>query len=407
MKGSAGIPALELKTLNKLVEKVPTAVSLFFSNMFSEVRAESDSIEWEIEYGSAGMTPFVAPGAVAPKVGMDGVGSGSVKVAYMKEAGFLDEVVLNNLRMPGTHQSRYTAERQVAKLVQKLRNRMNRRREWMMAHAILDGGFSYLAKGGTRIKVSYGVPETHRVTLSNDRNWIDGSSKNILEDVFEGKKVLKDDAGVVPVYNTLNSDLLQKLMLDSSIQNLLNKSAFGDGDLFKNPAQVIGSLMGVGALHVFDDFSEIDVELTANAMAGQAVANVTGAEDIAVGATVRFYKNALINVWEDKVVQSVDPDAGTITCTENFVSSFYVGKDSVRVREKIVKDNEFIMWSPTNADGMPICENMLAPFGLGRNYGVFMDTKDEWDPDGVITRIQNKSLPVIYHPDTSYKLTVY
>jgi hypothetical protein len=407
MKGSAGIAELQLTTLNKLVQKLPTAPTLAFTNMFPEVRALSDSIEWEVEYGSAGMTPFVAPGAVAPKIGVDGIGSGSAKVAYMKEAGFLDEVVLNNLRQVGTDRGKEQGVRQVAKMVQKLRNRMDRRREWMMSNAVLHGGFSYLAKGGTRITVNYGIPTTHKVTLTTNYKWNGGSTRNIMDDILTGNQVLRDDAGISAKYCTLNSQLLRTLMLDSTIQALLTKSAFGDGDLFKNPSAVIGNLMGVGPLNVFDDFCEIDLILTANATAGDTVINVSHSEDVSVGATVRFYDDSKPNTWEDKVVASVQPGDGTITLSVALVGSYVAGKDSVRVRDKIVKDNKFIMWSDTNADGMKIAENMLSPFGLAGNYGVTMDTKDEFDPEGTIVRIQNKSLPVVYHPDCSYELTVF
>jgi len=407
MKGSAGIPELQLTTLNKLVSKLPVAPTLTFTNMFGSANAESDSIEWEVEYGSAGMTPFVAPGAVAPKIGLDGIGSGSVKVAYMKEAGFLDETILNNLRQVGTDRGRETGQRQVAKLVQKLRNRMDRRREWMTANAILHGGFEYLKKGGTRITVNYGIPTTHNVTLAAARKWVGGASKNILEDVLTGNEVLRDDAGIRAKYNTLNSTLLKTLMLDTTIQGLLKKSEFGNGDLFQRPADVIGTLMGVGPLNVFDDFHEIDLVLTANVAIGATVLYVTNSEDVAVGATVRLYNNSLTNTWEDRKVVSTQPDAGTITVGVATTAAYVAGKDAVRIREKIIKDNEFIMWSDTNADGEKIAETMLSPFGIGRHYGVTIDTKDEFDPEGTIVRIQNKSLPVVYHPDCMYKMIVY
>ena len=67
----------------------------------------------------------------------------------------------------------------------------------------------------------------------------------------------------------------------------------------------------------------------------------------------------------------------------------------------------FQVGSDTNADGMKIAENMLSPFGIERNYGVTVDTKDEFDPEGTIVRIQNKSLPVVYHPDCTYKMIVF
>lgn len=61
MKGSTGIPALQLATLNKLISKFVRPPSNYFTNLFPTSQYDSDTIEWELEYGSGGMTPFVAP----------------------------------------------------------------------------------------------------------------------------------------------------------------------------------------------------------------------------------------------------------------------------------------------------------------------------------------------------------
>lgn len=408
MKGSAGVPILQLETLNKLISKLEMNPMLFFANMFGDARYPSDAIKWEVEYGSAGLTPFVAPGSVAPKIGLDGVGEGSAKAAYMKEAIFFDEVFLNNIREPGTYETYQTAERSLAKGLRKLRNRVDRRREWMMAHAVLNGGFTYQAVGGTKIAVSYGVPDTHTVTLGSTRHWNDGASKNILEDVLEAKRILADDAGVMPEMAMLNSKLLQLLMLDASIQALLEKSAFGNGDLFQNPAGVIGNLLGVGTLRVFDDFTEDEEYLAGNVVAATTtVVSVPDAKDIQVGATARFYDTSENNVWEDADVVSVDIPNSTFTIGAVTVLGFKAGEDMVRFRTKTLKDNEFVLLNSKNADGEPIAEDMLAPFGLGRNYGTYVDTNEEFDPEGITLRIQHKSLPVIYHPDCTFKYIVH
>lgn len=408
MKGSAGVPILQLETMNKLISKLEMSPMLFFANMFAGVQYPSDAIKWEVEYGSSGLTPFVAPGSVAPKIGLDGVGEGSAKAAYMKEAIFFDEVFLNNIREPGTYETYQRAERNLAKGLRKLRNRVDRRREWMMSHAILNGGFEYTAVGGTKIVVSYGVPDTHTVTLGSTRHWNDGASKNILEDVLEAKRILFDDAGVYPETTMCNSKLLQLLMLDSSIQELLKKSAFGNGDLFTNPAGVIGQLLGVGTLRVFDDFTEDEEYLVGNVTgASTTVIQLADSKDVQVGATARFYDTSENNVWEDAVVESVDIPNATFTIAAVTVKSFKAGEDMVRFRTKTLKDNEFVMMNSKNADGEAIAEDMLAPFGLNRNYGTYVDRNDEFDPEGMILRIQHKSLPVIYHPDCTFKYIVH
>jgi len=49
---------------------------------------------------------------------------------------------------------------------------------------------------------------------------------------------------------------------------------------------------------------------------------------------------------------------------------------------------------------------MAAPYGLGRNWGMFVDSDEQWDPDGIFIRVQNKGLPILYHRDAMYILTV-
>ena len=57
-------------------------------------------------------------------------------------------------------------------------------------------------------------------------------------------------------------------------------------------------------------------------------------------------------------------------------------------------------------DGQKIAEFFSAPYGLNRTYGMEVDTHEEWDPDGMWVRVQNKGLPVLYNRDALYVLTV-
>ncbi len=404
MKGSAGIPALELVTLNKLISKFDRAPSMFFSNLFPTQQYDSDTIKWELEYGTAGMTPFVAPGSIAPMVGLDGVGEASAKAAYWKEKMYFDEEFLNNMREPGTWATYQTAERKLARGSRKLRFRVDRRREWMNCKMLLDGTLSYLQKGGTKISISYGIPATHIVTLTGDYVWETGSKRSPVGDIFEGKKVVSEDAMTQVNHAMLNSELLKGLILDTKIQDLLKSSAFGDGDLFQNPSQVIGTLLGVGPLTVYDEMFEITGWLTTTTGVGLVI-YVDDASDFEVGGTARFVDMSEVNVWEDEVIDGVDVEAGTISVVAAPTIHFKAGEDKVVMRKKFIPDNVFFMFAD-NAEGESIAEFMEAPHGLGRNWGMFADTKDQWDPEGVYLRVQDKGLPVLYHPDTTYKLIV-
>jgi hypothetical protein len=408
MKGSAGIPALELVTLNKLISKFDRAPSMFFSNLFPTQQYDSDSIKWELEYGSAGMTPFVAPGSIAPVVGVDGIGEASAKAAYWKEKMYFDEEFLNNLREPGTWATYQTAERKLSRGSRKLRFRCDRRREWMNSQMLINGTLSYLQKGGTRISISYGIPTTHVVTLTGNDRWnVVHADSNPIEDVFDGKKVVSEDSLTQVKYAIVNSELLKVLVMKASIQALLAKSAFGDGDLFQNPSQVIGTLLGVGPLVVYDEMFEITGWLTGNVTGGATtVIPVDDASDFEAGGTLRFVDMSEVNTWEDETIASVDVVAGTVTVSVAPTASFKAGEDKVIMRKKFIPDNVFFMFSDV-AEGEKIAEFMEAPHGVGRNWGMFADTKDQWDPEGIYLRVADKGLPVLYHPDTSYKLIVY
>lgn len=404
MKGSTGIPALQLVTLNKLISKFVRPPSNYFTNLFPTSQYDSDTIEWELEYGSGGMTPFVAPGAVAPAIGIDGIGSANAKAAFWKEKMYFDEEFLNNMREPGSYATYMRAERQLSKGAQKLRWRVDRRREWMVAQMLFNGTLTYQQAGGIKFSVSYGVPSSHLVTLDDSRNWKDGASRNPIEDIFDAKQVLADDAMVQPNHTIMNTQMLKVLLFDENIQNLLKKSNFGNGDLFSNPSGVIGTLLGIGNLTVYDELYEIQAWLT-QSTSGTTV-YLDDVSDFEVGGKARFYNMKAYNTYEDEVITGVDIEAGTITVGQAPTATFIGGQDKVVMRKKFIPDNVLFMFADSQ-NGSKIAEFMEAPYGNTRRWGFFADTKDEWDPEGVWLRVQDKGLPVLYYPDTTYKITAF
>lgn len=408
MKGSEGIPSLKLETLNKLISKLDKAPSMFFSNLFPTVQYDSDTIRWEIEYGSAGMTPFVAPGGIAPAVGVDGTGEASAKAAFYKEKMYFDEEFLNNMREPGSWATYQAAERKLSRGTKKLDWRIQRRREWMLSQMFVEGSFTYLQKGGSKFVVNYGIPASHKVTLTGNDRWnVASDDSTPIEDIYEAKRILADDAGVSNPTAMCNSELLKLLMFKSSIQDLLSKSAFGNGDLFARPAQVIGELIGLGPLAIYDDLYEVPSYLTGNVTGGTTtVIPVEDASDFEAGGTLRFYDMSEVNTWEDTVIASVQPEASTVTVAVAPASSYIAGEDRVTMKKKFIQDNKFFMFS-TQQEGEVVAEFMEAPYGNQRRWGKYADTKDEWDPEGIWLRIQDKGLPVLYHPDTTFTYTVY
>lgn len=418
MKGTEGIQELRLEVLTKLIEKMDRAPDMQFSNMFGTDQYPSDTIKWTVSYSSGGMTPFVSPGAVSPKIGLDGSGEGMAQSAFTKEAMFFGEDFLNNLRRPGTYQEKMTAQKMLAKGIQKLSWRCDRRRNWCMAKALIDGGFTYVRPGGVQFTISYGIPESHLISLTGTDVW-GGTTANVIDDIFQAKKILAKDAGVAAsnITAVCNSEIIQILIQDSTFRDLLKKSNFGNGDLFQNPSQVIGTLLGVGPIMVMDDFYEIPAWLTANAAAGAKEIYVDQVSDFEVNGELRLYDLTTANTWEDCYIGAIDKAARKLSLVKTYggvvgtaddyalARSYVGGRDKVTMHKKYIGDDKFFMFSKT-FEGEPIAETMEAPYGIPSGYGKRIDNKLEWDPDGIILRVQDKYLPVIYHPTTTITLTV-
>jgi len=403
-KGIDGIPILHLETLNKLVSKMPKSPDTFFVNKFGTDKWDSDTVKWDKEYGSAGMTPFVAPGAPAPSIGLDGYGEGSAKVAYFKEKMFFDEELLNNLRQVGTNK-KMRGEKQIARGVNKLSLRIDRRREWMCCQMAVHGELTYTQKGGTKIHVDYGIPEDNKITLADNRKWGTGADRNPIEDIYDAKQAYSENLGKSPDYTLCNSTVLKLLMFDTKLQDMLKKSAFGDGDLFANPERVIGNLIGVGPLAIYDEFYEVPGWLVQSVSTSDTEIFVEDATDFAVGGTLYFWKMAEPLSKETRTITDVDVVAGKLTIDSAPSKTYKARFDKVWMRRKYVDDNVFHLGSWTK-DGAPVAEVAEAPYGLKGSYGKFIDRKEEWDPDGIFVRAQDKAFPLLYHPDTMMKLTV-
>ena len=408
-----GIPAeLHHETLNKTLQKMPPPPNLVFTEIFGTQQYESDRIRWQLEYGTAGLTPFTAPGAPAPVMGDDAFyNEGAAAAAYWKEKIFLDEVRLNNLRDPLTPQARQTAQMQLARQERRLKNRCMRRREWMTAKAFFDNSITYSREKGTKFTVTYGVPSNNQITLTGNNVWWDdttdapGTSATPVRDIFDLKKQFAEDVGVQLTDCFMNSTALNYLMFNADLQTLLSKSAFGDGDLFSQPARVLGTLLGLPNLTVYDDLFEVSAWVSADLAVGQTVMTVDDSTDFEAGQTCRLYNMLTPYDYEDLTIASVSIPNNTVTFSTVTTVAYKAGRDRIVMRKKFIADDKVGFFARA-IDGEKIAEFMEAPFGLDRHFGMFADTNPEWDPDGIWIRVQNKGLPVIYYPNALMTLTI-
>ena len=374
--------------------------------MFKSVNYESDTIEWESQIGSRGLTPFAGEDAEAPQAAVPGTGQNKAAAAYWKERTFFGSSFLNNIRQAGTDRKYMKAARTLANQTRNLSNRSYRREEWMLAQMLCNDGFDYKDKNEKYVVIDYNIPDDNKVTLAADYKWDTGTSRNIVQDIFDGKLVVSNaNAGVLN--NAIcTTEVLKLMIFDSTIQTLLQSSSFGDGDLFKNPTGVIAALIGIGKLHLYDEAYQIRAWLTTalSAGAGPHTVYVDSTTDFEVGGTLTTY-DVSARTTETLTITALDNDAGTITATGTLASAYKATEDYVYMTRKFIPTDKFVMWADT-VDGEPLAEVMKAPHMLSRKWGQQVDRWEKKDPDGVFVRVSDKGLPVLYHEDGIYQLTV-
>ena len=403
--GINDIPALRLTVLNKLVTKYMMPPNLILSQFFKDVNYESDNIEWESQIGSRGLTPFAAEDAESPAAAIPGVGQNSAQAAFWKERTFFGSSFLNNIREVGTDRRYQSAERTLGNQVRNLSNRSYRREEWMRAQMLCNDGFTYKDKNGVYITLDYGIPDDNKVTLATDYKWDEGTKRNIVKDISDGKLVVSNANAGVLSHAIFTSEVLQYMMFDDTIQTLLQKSSFGNGDMFANPTNVIGNLLGIGNMHLYDEAYQIRAYLTtALAASTDPTVYVDSTVDFEVGGTLTVLDVSAKTI-ETLTISAVNTNSGTLSTTGTLASAYKATEDYVYMTKKFIPTNKFIMWAD-NVDGEPIAEFMKAPHELERRWGQQIDRWEKRDPDGIFVRVEDKGLPVLYHEDAVYQLTV-
>ena len=320
---------------------------------------------------------------------------------------------MNNIRKEGTTAEYLSSAQRLARELQSLSFRNMRRKEWMFAKMLTSGTFTYSTAKGAKISVDYSVPSAHIVTKSAAEQWDDGAEKDIIGDIIAGKKLISDDCGGKVTHAICNNVVLKYLARDAAIQTLLQKSTFGNGDLFSgqknsivgvNP-NVIGQLLDIPNIIVYDEKFEVRSYLTAPVVgASTTTVYVDNAADYEAGGTLRFV-DVSDGSYEDETISSTSIEAGTVTIASAPLKSFKAGEDYCYMIKGFIPDETFVMFAAT-VEGQPIAEFKRAPFALDRHYGIKMDQNEEWDPEVVWIRCQNKGLPVLYQRDAMYVIDV-
>lgn len=401
---SVEVADLKLVRLQKLIQQFMTPPSLVLMNLFGSIEGESDSMEWHSQVGNRGLAPFKAPGAPTPMTAPIGVTKHQAVAAFWGEKMYFDEEFLNNIKQEGTDRQYKSAQKTLAENLRMLRGRCDRRKEWMFMKMLSAGSFSYTGIGNVKVAVDYNIPSAQRVTLAADRQWDTGANRNVLEDIMDAKITLSNSIGAQITHSLFTAEILKLLVLDTGIQTLLQKSAFGQGDLFANPNRVIGSLLDIPNFMQYDEQYQLKAWLTAGlAIAGTTI-YVDDTTDFEAGQTIYIHDTSA-GTKESLTVSAVDNSASTVTVSVGPAAAYKANEDCITMTKKFLDTDKFLMFSST-VEGNRIAEYMAAPYGLGRTWGMKVDSNEQWDPDGIFIRVQNKGLPVLYHRDALFVYTV-
>lgn len=412
-RGLGDIPSLRLEVLQRFITKWMTPPELFLQQLFGTSQSPSSTIKWESQEGGRGMSPFKPPGAPTHVTSPFGVAEHSAEAAFWGDKMFFDEEFLNNLRKEGTERQYLSARQRLARELGNITNRARRRKEWMFAKMLFAGSFTYQKKQGYYANVDYSIRSDNTVSLGTEYKWQNGTKRDIIGDVIDGKRQIKEECGGMVDFAVCNSTVLEYLAKDPTLLTLLQKSAFGDGDLFKgnvnklvgvNP-KVLGALLDIDRLVIYDEQYEVRSYLTSAVTADSTTTiSVEDASDFESGDTLRFV-DVSAGTFEEETISSVDEQAGTVTVSTAPSTSYKATEDYVTMRRYFIPSDTFAMFA-SRVDGQQIAEYWEAPFGLDRNYGLKPDRWEKKDPDGVFIRIEDKGLPVLYQRDAVYILTV-
>lgn len=399
------IPELKLQVLTKLIKRFMRPATMVLRNLFGADKWESETIKWEAQTGNRGLAPFGSEDKPAPLLSPQGLSEHEAFAAFWHEKMRFGSRFLNNIRKAGTTQAYQKAKKYLATQMMGLRNRSDRREEWMCAQMLSNGSFSYLDTDLNVRSVDYGIPAANKVTLAGNYRW-NQESAAIVSDIMDASITMSNANEAEIDYALFPSEVLKLMVLDSGIQTLLQKSAFGKGDLLADPVRVLGGLLKIKNMVLYDGQYQVRTFLTAALPSGGGAHTIYVDEtrDFAVGDTLTVL-DVSAKTSETVTISAVSASAGTLTATGALSSAYKGGEDVVFSTKKFLSTNKFILFAST-VEGQKIAEFAQAPFSLQRKWGQVVDSWEKKDPDGVIVRCQNKGLPVLYFEDAVLIYTV-
>lgn len=143
----------------------------------------------------------------------------------------------------------------LAREQQHLKNLIVRRMEWMAAQA-LKGSVSY-ESDDVEFTIDFGVPDSHKVTLSSTSVW-GGTSADILGNIRTWKNKILQATNLTADKALIGTSALDLLLEDEQIRKLLDNRNLNAGALSLDSSAYVGRLCGVDIYECAEQYIDDD-----------------------------------------------------------------------------------------------------------------------------------------------------
>lgn len=221
------ISLYDSRTMMAAVRQLPPANAWLLRTFFpGKTEFTTKNVDVDIIKGKRKVGAYVSPikaGKVRTKEGMT---TKTFEPPYLKEKEaitpqefFLREAG-NTIYAPGDGPGQ-RAQRELGRILGELDLSYTRAEE-VQAASILNDGTVVCTGEGVNVQVDFGMPATHKITLTGTDLWTDTTNSNPLDDLVDWCNLVIKDSGIVPRKAVLGLDVSKAFVNHPKVKDILN-----------------------------------------------------------------------------------------------------------------------------------------------------------------------------------------
>ncbi len=222
----ASIDELKWQTMTAAINKIKGPQRFLRDLLFGRRETlDTETIEMSFLTGARDAAPFVKKNGEALLVEGLGEEFAVVEAPNIRiKRPFTPSALLYN-RQPGTTifassgTKRRAIQQKVARELQRLKDLITNREEWMISQAIR-GSISYTAKDEDHWQITY--PRADGNTTTADTDWDEASSAKPEVDFLAAKRLISDGVGLAPTHVLLGEDAAEYFLQIDQVKDLLD-----------------------------------------------------------------------------------------------------------------------------------------------------------------------------------------